>query len=280
VWGDSHSLNLWLFLWLMANDYFRKTKSLYSSTTNSFSTGEGETITPASVVGLPTDTDITLTFDRTVTSKLERIIGQISGSNFVINSGGRGADGTTEQAHTSPTVEYIPNAKDINDMVDGLLVEHNQTGTHKSALVTTLKASAANVTTGTSDTTIATPLALGGLDTKTSTYTNKRITRRAPTVTQSATPTINTDVTDVAHITALAQAITSMTTNLTGTPVEGDTLRIDFTDNGTARAITWGAKFEASGNVALPTTTVLGVRLDVGFVWNSVTSKWRCVAAV
>jgi hypothetical protein len=71
-----------------------------------------------------------------------------------------------------------------------------------------------------------------------------------------------------------------MTTNLSGTPVEGDTLRVDFTDNGTARAITWGAKFEASGNVALPTTTVLGVRLDVGFVWNTVTSKWRCVAAV
>lgn len=68
-----------------------------------------------------------------------------------------------------------------------------------------------------------------------------------------------------------------MTTNLTGTPVEGDMLRIDITDNGTARAITWGAKFEAS-TVALPTTTVLSTRLDVGFVWNTVTSKWRCVA--
>lgn len=110
------------------------------------------------------------------------------------------------------------------------------------------------------------------------TLTNKRITRRAPATTQSATPTINTDNTDVAHITGLAQAITSMTTNLTGTPVEGDMLRIDFTDDGTARAITWGAKFEASGNVPLPTTTVLGVRLDVGFIWNTVSSKWRCVA--
>ena len=112
----------------------------------------------------------------------------------------------------------------------------------------------------------------------TNTLTNKRVTKRAPTVTQSATPTINTDNTDVAHITGLAQAITSMTTNLSGTPVEGDTLRIDITDNGTARAITWGASFEASGTVALPTTTVLSVRLDVGFVWNTVTSKWRCVA--
>lgn len=111
----------------------------------------------------------------------------------------------------------------------------------------------------------------------TQTLTNKRITKRAPTVTQSATPTINTDNTDVAHITGLAQAITSFTTNLSGTPVEGDTLRIDITDNGTARAITWGTSFEAS-TVALPTTTVISTRLDVGFVWNSVTSKWRCVA--
>lgn len=113
----------------------------------------------------------------------------------------------------------------------------------------------------------------------TRTLTNARITRRAPAVTQSATPTINTDVTDVAHITGLAQAITSMTTNLSGTPVEGDSLRIDITDNGTARAITWGTSFEAS-TIALPTTTVLSTRLDIGFFWNTVTSKWRVVAVV
>lgn len=112
----------------------------------------------------------------------------------------------------------------------------------------------------------------------TRTLTNARITKRAPTVTQSATPTINTDVTDVAHITGLAQAITSFTTNLTGAPVEGDALRIDITDNGTARTIAWGSSFESSGGATLPTTTVLGVRLDVGFVWNTVTSKWRCIA--
>ena len=45
-------------------DKLRKYKSLYSSTCNTFSTGEGVTITPASVTGLPTDTEITLTFDR------------------------------------------------------------------------------------------------------------------------------------------------------------------------------------------------------------------------
>jgi hypothetical protein len=92
-----------------------------------------------------------------------------------------------------------------------------------------------------------------------------------------ATPTINTDSYDVVHLTALAAAVTSMTTNLSGTPVDGDTLRVSFTDNGTVRAIAWGASFEAS-TVALPTTTVISTRLDVGFFWNTETSKWRCVA--
>lgn len=111
----------------------------------------------------------------------------------------------------------------------------------------------------------------------TDTLTNKRITKRTGTTTSSATPTINTDIVDFYSITALAAAITSFTTNLSGTPTEAQTLWIAITDNGTARAITWGASFEAS-TVALPTTTVLSIRLDVGFVWNTVTSKWRCIA--
>jgi hypothetical protein len=115
-------------------DLARKYKSLYSSTTNSFGTGTSVTITPNSVVGLPTDTEITLTFDRvnssgTATpSLMERIKGTISGSNFVVSTGGRGYDGTTEQAHTSPVVEMVWNAKDWNDLVDALVAEHTQAG--------------------------------------------------------------------------------------------------------------------------------------------------------
>ena len=112
----------------------------------------------------------------------------------------------------------------------------------------------------------------------TDTLTNKRITKRTGTTTSSATPTINTDNVDFYSITALATAITSFTTNLSGTPTEAQTLWIAITDNGTARAITWGSSFESSGNVTLPTTTVISTRLDVGFVWNSATSKFRCVA--
>lgn len=112
--------------------------------------------------------------------------------------------------------------------------------------------------------------------TNTATLTNKRITLRVGTTTSSATPTINTDNVDMYTITALTVAITSMTTNLSGTPTDGQTLWIAITGTAT-RAITWGASFEAS-TMALPTTTVSTNRLDVGFVWNAATSKWRCIA--
>jgi hypothetical protein len=112
----------------------------------------------------------------------------------------------------------------------------------------------------------------------TTTFTNKRITPRVSTTTSSSTPAINTDDVDMFGLTAQAAAITSFTTNLTGTPTNGQKLWIYIVGTA-ARAITWGASFEAS-TVALPTTTVTTNRLDVGFVWNAATSKWRCVAAV
>jgi hypothetical protein len=111
--------------------------------------------------------------------------------------------------------------------------------------------------------------------TNTATLTNKRITARTGTTTSSATPAINTDNVDFYSLTAQTVDITSFTTNLSGTPTEGQTLWIAITGTA-ARAITWGASFEAS-TIALPITTVTTNRLDVAFIWNTVTSKWRCV---
>jgi hypothetical protein len=106
--------------------------------------------------------------------------------------------------------------------------------------------------------------------------TSARFVPRVSTTTSSATPTINTDNTDQFGLTAQAVDITSFTTNLSGTPVNGQKLWIYIVGTA-ARAITWGASFESS-TVTLPTTTVTTNRLDVGFVWNAATSKWRCVA--
>lgn len=125
-------------------DKFRKTKSNFATTlVTGIGTGTGDTITLNSTTGLPTDTEITLTFNRVTsggvvnsTSVMERITGTISGAT--LTSYTRGVDGTTEQAHAGGTVvEYIPNAADMNDQVDGILVGHNQDGTHKSGIVLT-----------------------------------------------------------------------------------------------------------------------------------------------
>lgn len=112
----------------------------------------------------------------------------------------------------------------------------------------------------------------------TDTLTNKRVTERVTTIVSSGTPTVNTDNCDAVDITAQAAAITSMTTNLSGTPTNFQKLIYRIKDNGTARAITWGASFVALG-VALPTTTVISKLLTVGFIYDTTTSKWGCVAS-
>lgn len=114
--------------------------------------------------------------------------------------------------------------------------------------------------------------------TDTQTLTNKRVTPRITTISSSATPTINTDNCDAVTITALAANITSMTTNLSGTPTNFDKLIIRIKDDGTPRTISWGASF-ASYGATLPTTTTTSKVHTIGFIYDSVTSKWGCVAA-
>ena len=154
---------------------------------------------------------------------------------------------------------------------DGVILAGRAGGTSSFAVTLT-------PTTLTTSRTITLPDAtttMVGTDT-TQTLTNKRVTPRVSTTTSSATPTINTDTTDQFGLTAQAANITSFTTNLSGTPTDGQKLWIYIVGTA-ARTITWGASFEAS-TVPLPTTTVTTNRLDVGFVWNAATSKWRCVA--
>jgi hypothetical protein len=113
----------------------------------------------------------------------------------------------------------------------------------------------------------------------TETFTNKRWTPRVGSTTSSATPTINTDNYDIYKITAQTADITSFTTNLTGTPVDGDILELQVTGTA-ARAITWGASF-VSSTVTLPTTTVTTATLSVVFQYFTTSSygnnKWVCV---
>ena len=143
--------------------------------------------------------------------------------------------------------------------------------THTAGILTVGTGDFRVTTAGTNTASVVT---VGG----TQTLTNKRVTRRLTTTNApGATPTTNTDNVDVMNFTGLNTAITSMTTNLSGTPSDGDLLEFRFLDDGTARAITWGASFAAT-TVALPTTTVISTILRVGFEWRAASSKWECIA--
>jgi len=260
------------------------------------------TIPLSSATNLSTDTAVTVVIDRvdangTATPSLEETVtGVVSGSNLITCN--RGIEGTAQAHSAGAVVEVLITAAGWNDIVTGIIVGHSQFGYHSDGATTivntadptkvigwslggatTLK-TLTLATAHTDNRTVTFPDATDTLVGKatTDTLTNKRITKRVTTITSHATPTINTDNCDAVTITALATAITSMTTNLSGTPTNFQTLIFRIKDDGTARAITWGASFEAKG-VALPTTTVLSKVLTVGFMYDTVTSKWGCVAS-
>jgi len=110
-------------------------------------------------------------------------------------------------------------------------------------------------------------------DTDTQTLTNKRITPRVSSLSNTTSVSVNSDSFDMVVDTGITGAITL--NNPTGTPTEGQRLWYALTGTA-ARAISYGTAFEDS-TIIRPTTTVTTARLDIGFVWNGATSKWRCV---
>lgn len=104
-------------------------------------------------------------------------------------------------------------------------------------------------------------------------------TNATTTETSNATTTVAITSTNHTHtITALAvaDAIAAPTSAITLT--DNNTLVYRIKDNATARALTWNAIFRFSTDLAAPSTTVLSKTLYVGFKYNSVDTKWDCLA--
>ena len=103
------------------------------------------TVPLSSSTSLPTTTAVVVVIDRvdangtaTPTSE-ETVIGVVSGSNLV--SCVRGAEGTAQSHAAGAVVEVLFAAKSWNDLIDGLLTEHNQLGGHTNITASNISAS-------------------------------------------------------------------------------------------------------------------------------------------
>lgn len=65
-----------------------------------------------------------------------------------------------------------------------------------------------------------------------------------------------------------------------GTIVDGNALIISLKDNGNAKGITWHAIYRSldTVNVPLPTTTVAGKWMHLGFIYNGADTKWDLIS--
>ncbi len=196
------------------------------------------------------------------------------------------AGATTTLTITSARTQYFTGSstQTVKLPTTSVIVGQTYIITNTSTGLVTVQSSGANtiITLGLNQTAtftalVATPTTAANWIANNTNLSGNTNGKRLLTVTQAATPAMNTDNGDIMQITGLAQAITSMTTSLTGTPNSGDIIEIQITDNGTARAITWGASFQST-TVTLPSTTVISTMLKVLFQWNATASKWDCIA--
>lgn len=98
---------------------------------------------------------------------------------------------------------------------------------------------------------------------------------RTVTITSSATPTPNADITDIYTITALAEDATFGAP--TGSPVNGQKLTIRIKDDGTARGLNWDTIYRVVSDIALPSATITSKTLYYVFIYNSTDSKWDLI---
>jgi hypothetical protein len=135
-----------------ATDKFRKSYAFLSKTLSSGVDSSTGTIPLNNATNVPTDTAVTFIIDRVdsngnLTPTLREICtGVVSGSNIISTT--RGQMGTTAQVHAlGAVVEFVVSAQMQNDMIDALLVSHNQDGT----MITSLPLTTPKITTSIND---------------------------------------------------------------------------------------------------------------------------------
>lgn len=177
----------------------------------------------------------------------------------------RGADVAHPVGAT--VVDYVTGTA-MNMITKGILVGHNQDGTHKAISAPSLSLSGNAAVGGT--------LGVTGVTTLNNVTLNGRTAPSVQTMTSGATLTPNAASYSIAECTALDTNTTIA--NPTGSPVNGQVMVIRLKDNGTARTIAWGTDYSNISGLDTLTTTVISKWHVVCCMYSTVASKWQVVS--
>lgn len=105
------------------------------------------------------------------------------------------------------------------------------------------------------------------------------VAKRTTSATFGATVTPNADTTDIMRLTLTGTAAIA---NPTGTPVSGQILQMEISQDGTgSRTVTWGNAYAFSTDIPSPTLTTTANKMDIlVFQWSVAASKWRFVGII
>ena len=169
-------------------------------------------------------------------------------------------------AHTTgvTVVDYVTGTA-VNMIGKAFLNQHDQQGAHTAVTASTV-VTTSNVTVG------GNLNVTGGFNYSGTIRPNPRTT----TVTTTATLTPNPDTYSIYDVTAQNGALTIA--NPGGTPKNGDVLIIRLKDDGTTRAISYGANYVNISGLANLTATTAGKWHVLGIMYNSTTTNWQIVS--
>lgn len=109
----------------------------------------------------------------------------------------------------------------------------------------------------------------------TQTLTNKRINPRVVALTDAATIAVDSDITDQGNVTLAGNRTLGAPT---GTPVDGQRLRIRVRQDATAgRTLAYNAIYRFTGAAAPTVTATAAETTYLDFVYHSTDVKWDCV---
>lgn len=231
----------------------------FSGTSSGSNTGDQDLSSYATTAAVaagyqPLDADLTTYAGISPSASVQALLGAATYQLFRIGLGVE--PGTDVQAYDA----------DLADLADGSL-----TGSKVGSGI-----DAGNITSGTLDS--------ARIDsdivrkTWTQTLTGKRITPRALALSFSASLDFDTDTYDVIEVGAMTGNLTTLV--VSGTPTDGQTLRVSFQQDGTGgRTITWPSDvaFGTDYTSAMIPTTA-SAKWGLTLTYNSAAAKWRVTA--